>query len=264
METAELKEVKIKSIRKIGEGRVINLTVKKNHTFVTENGIPTHNCDHLSPQAQAALRNLIEASYNSARFILTANYPKKIIPALHSRVQSFTIEPPSTDELYARIVSIMAMEGFDAFDDEELKKVMGILKSTKITDIRKIIQLLQQSYILDPKTGEYAFDLELLKSLLNSSEQSEVFTDYLKLFKKGDIKGIRNFVYNNFSDTDASDFWHLMIEDIIQNPDDYEKLGMGIDNTIYHLNEGQKNHEVVANKLLNVIGFSIAALDTGA
>ena len=34
--------------------------------------------DHLSPQAQAALRNLIEASYGSARFILTANYPKKI------------------------------------------------------------------------------------------------------------------------------------------------------------------------------------------
>lgn len=36
---------KIKSIKKVGVGKVRNLTVFKNHTFLTSNGIVTHNCD---------------------------------------------------------------------------------------------------------------------------------------------------------------------------------------------------------------------------
>ena len=40
--------VKVKSIKKVESGRVINLHVKKNNTFVTSNGIVTHNCGHSS------------------------------------------------------------------------------------------------------------------------------------------------------------------------------------------------------------------------
>lgn len=40
--------LKIKSIQKIGTGKVRNLTVTNNHTFLTENGIVTHNCDRSS------------------------------------------------------------------------------------------------------------------------------------------------------------------------------------------------------------------------
>jgi hypothetical protein len=40
-----LETQKIKSIKKIGKGKVRNLTVTKNHTFLTSNGIVTHNCD---------------------------------------------------------------------------------------------------------------------------------------------------------------------------------------------------------------------------
>ena len=50
---------------------------------------------------------------------------------------------------------------------------------------------------------------------------------------------------------------------MIKNSVDYESIGSGIDNIIYQLNEGQKTHEVVANKQLNVIGFTLAALDVG-
>jgi len=31
----------------------------------------------------------------------------------------------------------------------------------------------------------------------------------------------------------------------------------------HNLNDGQQQHEVVANKQLNVIGFTLAALDVG-
>ena len=209
--------------------------------------------DHLSSQAQAALRNLIEASYDSARFILTANYPKKIIPALHSRLQTFILEKPALEPILERVLAILDNESVDIESEDDL---VSLIQGNS-TDIRKLIQLLQQNTIEDEEGNK------ILRVSIKSNEGSAVFSDYLKLFKKGDSKALRNLVYSKFSDTDTSEFWTLMIDELIKNPDDYEDVGAGLDNTIYHLNEGQKTHEVVANKVLNVIGFTLAALIPG-
>ena len=48
--------------------------------------------DYLSPNAQAALRGVMEEYHSTARFILTCNYPNRIIPAIHSRCQGFHVE----------------------------------------------------------------------------------------------------------------------------------------------------------------------------
>lgn len=246
-------ETKIKKIYKKRTGRVINLTVEKNHTFITENGIPTHNCDHLSTAAQAALRHLIESSYNSARFILTANYPKKIIPALHSRLQAFTLEKPDIEAIAERVVSILEMEDVSIESEDDL---LNLIRNNS-TDIRKLIQLLQQNTIVDG-------DSKILKVRIANNEGGEVFHEYLELFKKNDGKAIRNLVFTKFTDSDCTEFWTLMLEDIIKNSSDYENISnVHIENCIYQLNEGQKSHEMVANKQLNVIGFTLAALDAG-
>ena len=50
-------------------------------------------CDGLSIDAQKALRNSIEEYHELTRFILTANYKHKIIPALQSRCQALDIKP---------------------------------------------------------------------------------------------------------------------------------------------------------------------------
>jgi MoxR-like ATPase len=52
--------VKIKRITPVGKKRVRNLTVNKNHTFLTENGIVTHNCDAANPNTILALMGLLE------------------------------------------------------------------------------------------------------------------------------------------------------------------------------------------------------------
>ena len=44
--------------------------------------------DYISPNGQAALRGVMETYHASARFILTCNYPNRVIPALHSRLNS--------------------------------------------------------------------------------------------------------------------------------------------------------------------------------
>lgn len=206
--------------------------------------------DHLSPQAQAALRNLIEASYNSARFILTANYPKKIIPALHSRLQTFTLQKPDINAIAERCIAILDAEDVDYADSED--DLIDLIKNNS-TDIRKLIQLLQQNTVVEN-------DKKVLKVSIKANEGSPVFDEYIKSFKKGDPKACRKIVYSKFTDTDSSEFWTLMLDEIMQNSETYESVGSGLDNTIYYLNEGQKTHELVANKLLNIIGFTLAAL----
>lgn len=205
--------------------------------------------DHLSPQAQAALRNLIEASYGSARFILTANYPKKIIPALHSRLQTFTLEKPDIESIAERVLAILDTEEVEIESEEDL---LNLIKNNS-SDIRKLIQLLQQNTIA--VNGK-----KILKVRIKENEGGEVFQEYIKLFKKNDAKALRNLVYTKFTDSDTAEFWTLMIDEIIKNSEAYETVGGGIDNTIYFLNEGQKNHELVANKQLNVLGFTLSAL----
>ena len=62
--------------------------------------------DYLSPNAQAALRGVMEEYAQTARFIMTCNYPHKIIPALHSRCQGFHIEKVDHTEFTARAATV--------------------------------------------------------------------------------------------------------------------------------------------------------------
>ena len=52
--------MKVKSVKKIAKGKVRNLTVSKNHTFVTENGIVTHNCDLVDTNTIMCIQGILE------------------------------------------------------------------------------------------------------------------------------------------------------------------------------------------------------------
>ena len=67
--------------------------------------------DYISAEGQAALRGVMEQYHQSVRFILTCNYPNKIIPALHSRCQGFHIAKIDQTEFTARVAEILITEG---------------------------------------------------------------------------------------------------------------------------------------------------------
>jgi len=67
-------------------------------------------CDYITPNAQAALRNLMETFSKHCRFILTCNYVERIIDPIQSRCQIFEIIPPSKTEVAQRLNQILEEE----------------------------------------------------------------------------------------------------------------------------------------------------------
>ena len=75
--------------------------------------------DYISPNGQAALRGVMETYHATARFILTCNYPNRVIPALHSRCQGFHIERVDVTEFTARVATVLCSEAVE-FDLDTL------------------------------------------------------------------------------------------------------------------------------------------------
>ena len=69
--------------------------------------------DYMTPNAQAILRGVMEQYHTTARFILTCNYPNRIIPAIHSRCQGFHVERVDQTEFTARVATILVEENID-------------------------------------------------------------------------------------------------------------------------------------------------------
>ena len=98
--------------------------------------------DYLSPNAQAALRGVMEEYHTTARFILTCNYPNRIIPALHSRCQGFHIERVDQTEFTARVATILVEEDIE-FDLDTLDT---FVRAT-YPDLRKCINMVQMNSV---------------------------------------------------------------------------------------------------------------------
>src|ERR1035437_4577444 len=68
--------------------------------------------DGLSPAGQGVLRGSMEKYASSVRFLLTCNYPHKIIDAIKSRCETgrMHIEKLDTNEFYIKLITILEKE----------------------------------------------------------------------------------------------------------------------------------------------------------
>lgn len=136
-------------------------------------------CDYITPNAQAALRNLMESYSESARFILTCNYPHKIIPALHSRCQGFHIDKLDKTEFTARAATVLCEESID-FDLDTLDTYV----KASYPDLRKCLNLLQANSINNSLTKPSETSSDTMDWKLNAAQ----------LFKKGKISEARKLI----------------------------------------------------------------------
>ena len=138
--------------------------------------------DGLTAQAQAALRNTMETFAKYCRFIITANYKHKIIPALQSRCQSLTIKPV-VELAVKRCYLILKNENVNV-PEEQKKKFVQLVKR-HFPDLRKTINELQKNVI----------DSELcITSIVSDSELLE--TIYRKISSKKCLEARRYLIEN--------------------------------------------------------------------
>ena len=136
--------------------------------------------DYLSLNSQAILRGLMETYSNTARFILTCNYPNKIIPALHSRCQGFHVDKTDQTEFTARVATILVTEGIE-FDLDTLDTYVKL----SYPDLRKCINLVQQNITED--NG-------LSSPTAGDNDSSDYKIEMVELFKAGRIQEARKLL----------------------------------------------------------------------
>jgi len=135
--------------------------------------------DYLSPNAQAALRGVMEEYHATSRFILTCNYPNRIIPAIHSRCQGFHVERTDLTEFTARVATVLVEEAVE-FDLDTLDDYVKVT----YPDLRKCINLIQQN----------VQDNKLAAPNKGDAGEADWKFDMVKLFKDGKINEARKML----------------------------------------------------------------------
>ena len=148
--------------------------------FGTTKIIVLDECDGLSLDAQKALRNSMEEYHDIARFVLTANYQHKIIPALQSRCHVFLFNPPK-EEYIKRVLHVISQEKVD-IDKTNLTEIIN----KSYPDLRKCINTIQKYNI----TG---------KQSSNITSAENVVDKCLSLVKSNDMYKVRKHVIESES-----------------------------------------------------------------
>ena len=132
--------------------------------------------DYLTPNAQAALRNLMETYSKTTRFILTCNYVEKIIDPIQSRCQTFAITPPSKTDVAKRLVQVLEQNEVTY----DIKDVAAIINAS-YPDIRRAINAAQASVVngnlqLDKASAiQSNYMSEILAVLQDSKDKKSAF-----------------------------------------------------------------------------------------
>jgi replication factor C small subunit len=145
--------------------------------------------DYMTPNGQAALRNLMETFSKTTRFILTCNYVEKIIDPIQSRCQVFGITPPNKTEVAKRIVNILN-ELQVKFDTKDIATIIN----AGYPDIRRVLNSCQRQVI----NGELKIDdtsviqanymTKLLDMLKSDRDKKTAFKDIRQLIADSKVK----------------------------------------------------------------------------
>ena len=166
--------------------------------------------DFLTINAQAALRNVIEAFSKTTRFVFTCNYVERIIDPIQSRTSVFEVLPPSKAEVAKRCVQILDEEACNRATDD----IVAIVNKT-YPDIHKTLNLLQSCIISEP-AGTF---LQLNKEIVNQKQYTDQIIDLIKSNDDKAFNQIRQLVADS-NIRDYNELYRALFEnlDSFHNP----------------------------------------------
>jgi replication factor C small subunit len=184
---------------------------------------------------QPALRGLMEQYAGSVRFILTCNYPNKIMPAIHSRCEQGRIHIDKTDttEFTARVATVLVTEGVD-FDLDTLDYYV----KASYPDLRSCLNMVQKNSV----NG----------TLIEPGDKENTIKDWkldsVALFKSGKIREARQLISSQASSEDMDSVFRWMYDNLELWSTDLEKQ----DAAILAIAKGLRNVPMVADQEINL------------
>ena len=198
-------------------------------------------CDYITPNAQAALRNLMETFSKHCRFILTCNFVERIIDPIQSRCQSFQVIPPSKKEVAVHMTNILKEEGIASKVDD----IAGLVNAG-YPDIRRVINSCQRQCV----DGMLVVDKQ---SLVESDYKMKLMEIIKKENKKDAFKGVRKLLADS-QVTDFAELYKLMYDEV-------DSYGTGhIAECILIIAKYQLSDSQVVDKEINAMAMIIELL----
>ena len=139
---------------------------------------------HILQASQVVLLNMMETYSLTTRFILTGNYPERLIEPLRSRCQEFDLSPPTKKVVAQHIDDILTKEDIE----HTIEDVVTIVKRF-YPDFRKIINNCQK-YTVDNK-------LVLDNSINTTDDYQTKVIDELKKPSSKSFNNIRQLIANS-------------------------------------------------------------------
>jgi DNA polymerase III delta prime subunit len=175
----------------------------------------------------------MEAYSNHSRFILTCNYPNRIIPALHSRCQGYHVEKIDQTEYTARVATILVNEGID-FDLDTLDTFVKL----SYPDLRKCINMVQQHC-----RGE-----KLFGPTADTAAEEDFRIEMVGLFKKGKIQEARKLLCGKARPEEMEDIYRWMYD----NLELFGKTDETKDQALLIIKQGLVDHALIADAEINL------------
>jgi DNA polymerase III delta prime subunit len=188
--------------------------------------------DYLSINAQAALRGIMEEYHTTVRFILTCNYPNKVIPAIHSRCQSFHIAKTDQVEFTARVAEILITEDV-TFDLD----VLDTYVKATYPDLRKCINMVQQN----------STDGTLVSASQGDSGGADWKIQMVELFKEGKIVDARKLLCGTVRAEEMEDVYRWLYDNVNLFGSDAAQ-----DDAILIIKQGLVDHTLVVDPEINL------------
>jgi len=188
--------------------------------------------DYITPPAQGILRGMLEQYHEGVRFILTCNYPNKIIPALHSRLQTITFKTLDETDFTRRLATILVTEGVDLEAD-----TLSMYVKACYPDLRKAINTVQ----MRSTSGK----LEAPKVEDTESDYKLAMVD---LFRQGRIREARNLIIKQISLEEYEDMYRFMYRNLDLWGGDEDTR----DSALLLIRKGLVNHSMAADPEINL------------
>lgn len=197
--------------------------------------------EQMSPNAQSALKRIMEDYAHSARFILTSNNVNKIIPPIRSRCQEVVLNRLDEESFLGKLIEILSTEGVEIDED-----AVVVITKACYPDLRKAINTCQRNTI----------DGKLISSVEDNSSTSDYMVQVVALFQEGRLTEARKLISSQIRPEEVDEFFRLLYRNLEWWGDTEEKQ----EEAIVIIRNGLVKSTLVADQEIN-ISATIVELD---